>query len=212
LFTQVDRRQAAPSGGLGIGLSLARRLMMMHGGSIEARSGGEGLGSEFVARLPVLRAGATATPAASIAPSVAAAPPAMPYPAPSAAAPNRVRRILVVDDNLDAADTLAELLRLCGNETSVAHDGLQALEALESERPEIVLLDIGLPKMDGREVCRRAREQDWSKDMVFVAVTGWGQADDRRQSQEAGFDAHLTKPVAFDALMKLVDTLHPATA
>ena len=114
------------------------------------------------------------------------------------------RRILIVDDNHDSADSLAMLMEITGNKTYLAHDGVEAVEAIEKHRPEVVLLDIGLPKIDGHEVCRRVREQPWGKDIVVIALTGWGQEDDRRRSEEAGFNGHLVKPVDYDKLLELL--------
>jgi PAS domain S-box-containing protein len=187
MFTQVDRSLERSRGGLGIGLTLVRRLVQMHGGSVEARSAGEGQGSELVVRLPVAAAPRGA----------AAEPVAMPEPA-------RPRRILIVDDNRDAASSLALLMQLSGNETYTAHDGGEALAAAERHRPEVVLLDIGLPVLNGYEVCRRIREQPWGKQMILVALTGWGQEDDRNRSREAGFDGHMVKPVNLRELAALL--------
>jgi PAS domain S-box-containing protein len=189
MFMQVDRTAGRSQDGLGIGLTLVKRLAEMHGGSIEAKSRGEGQGSEFVVRLPVLEKRAEASSPASDAAAQSSAP---------------QRRILIVDDNKDSADSLAMLLEITGNQTFVAHDGEAAVEAIEKHRPEVVLLDIGLPKLDGHEVCRRVREQPWGKDIVVIALTGWGQEDDRRQSEEAGFNGHLVKPVDYDKLLKLL--------
>src|SRR5262249_51380280 len=119
------------------------------------------------------------------------------------------RRFLVVDDNTDAASSLAKLLEITGNETYTAHDGLEAVEAAEEFRPDVVLLDIGLPKMNGYDACRRIREQPWGKGMLLVACTGWGQVDDRRKSQEVGFDHHLIKPVDYAILTKLLAEKQP---
>jgi len=113
----------------------------------------------------------------------------------------------VVDDNPDSVESLAMLLQISGNETHMAHDGLEAVEAAERFRPDVVLLDIGLPQLNGYDVCRRIREQPWGKTMVLIALTGWGQEEDRRQSKNAGFDAHLVKPVDYGALMELLTTL-----
>jgi PAS domain S-box-containing protein len=191
MFMQVDRTSERSQGGLGIGLTLVKRLTEMHGGSIEARSAGEGQGSEFIVRLPVLNQ------------------PAMQ----GRAGPDMEsdlqpqRRILIVDDNRDSADSLAMLMEITGNKTYMAHDGVEAFEAVEKYRPEVVLLDIGLPKLDGYEVCRRVREQPWGKDIVVIALTGWGQEDDRRRSEEAGFNGHLVKPVDYDELLDLLGSL-----
>jgi PAS domain S-box-containing protein len=190
MFMQVDRSSEKAQGGLGIGLTLVKRLTEMHGGSIEARSAGDGQGSEFIVRLPILRKPTVVEPASHIAPK-----------------PVAERRILVVDDNRDSADSLAMLLEITGNKTFMAHDGIEAVEAIEKHRPEVVLLDIGLPKLDGHEVCRRVREQPWGKDIVVIALTGWGQADDRRRSEEAGFNGHLVKPVDYDKLLGLLSEL-----
>jgi PAS domain S-box-containing protein len=189
MFMQVDRSAERSQSGLGIGLTLVKRLTEMHGGSIEANSGGAGEGSEFVVRLPVL-----------------SRPTFAPQPAPKAEVETQ-RRILIVDDNRDSADSLAMLLELTGNKTFMAHDGIEAVEAIEKHRPEVVLLDIGLPKLDGHEVCRRVREQPWGKNIVVIALTGWGQDDDKRRSQEAGFNGHLVKPVDYDELLDLLSTL-----
>ena len=189
MFMQVDLTAERSQGGLGIGLTLVKRLAEMHGGSIEARSAGEGQGSEFIVRLPVLSK-----------PSVAAQ-------QTPAAEPSPERRILIVDDNRDAADSLAMLLEITGNKTYMAHDGVEAVEAIEEHRPEVVLLDIGLPRLTGHEVCRRVRQKPWGKDIVMIALTGWGQEDDRRRSEEAGFNGHLVKPVDYDKLLELLSSL-----
>jgi PAS domain S-box-containing protein len=188
--------QAAPSfdqsmGGLGIGLTLAKRLVLMHGGSIEAKSEGEGRGSEFVVRLPVL--------------ADALVPETTPIPSEMDRSPSR--RILIVDDNSDSAVSLAHLLDIMGNETFVAHDGERAIDAIEKHRPAVALVDIGLPKLDGYEVCRQVRTRPWGKDMTLIALTGWGQEEDRRKSREAGFDGHLVKPVDYAELVRLLDSL-----
>ena len=179
MFTQVDRNLKRSQGGLGIGLSIVKRLVEMHGGSVEARSDGDGKGSEFVVRLPV-DLSAVGHP---------------PVDEPKAVRPTACCRILVVDDNLDSAESLAMLLTIMGNEVVTAHDGLEALAVAAAFRPDVMLLDIGLPALDGYEVCRRIRQQAWGKGMALFALTGWGQEEDRRRSLAAGFDAHLVKPV-----------------
>ena len=190
MFTQVDRTLERSEGGLGIGLTLVQRLVEMHGGTVEAHSDGPGKGSEFVVRLPVAEVKDQGRQGAAC-------------DGEKGAAPAR-RRILVVDDNRDAADSLGMLLRMMGNEVHTAHDGLEAVGAAAAFHPDVVLLDIGLPKLNGYEAARRIREQDGGTDMVLVAVTGWGQEEDRRRSKEAGFDHHMTKPVEFAALQKLL--------
>jgi PAS domain S-box-containing protein len=193
MFMQVDRTSDRSQGGLGIGLTLVKRLTEMHGGSIEARSAGEGQGSEFIVRLPILNRPAAATKTG----------------ADVETNKQPQRRVLVVDDNRDSADSLAMLLEITGNKTYLAHDGVEAVEAIEKHRPEVVLLDIGLPGLDGHEVCRRVREQPWGKNIVVIALTGWGQEDDRRRSEEAGFNGHLVKPVDYDKLLELLATVTP---
>ncbi len=190
MFMQVDRSSERSQEGLGIGLTLVRRLVQMHGGSIEARSDGEGHGSEFIVRLPVIGKPAVSAPRSD-----------------TAAESSTQRRVLIVDDNHDSADSLAMLFKITGNKTFVAHDGVEALEAIDEHRPEVVLLDIGLPKLDGHEVCRRVREKPWGKDIVIVALTGWGQEDDRRKSEQAGFNGHLVKPVDYDRLLSMLAEL-----
>jgi len=194
MFTQVDRPLERAQGGLGIGLTLVKRLLEMHGGTIAATSEGEGRGSEFIVRLP--RSASPSAAASAAAPSVAA----------------HVRRILIVDDNEDAAESLALLLSITGNETHVAHRGREALVAAERHRPEILLLDIGLPDVDGYDVCRQIRQQPWGRDIVTIALTGWGQEEDRKKSRQAGFDGHLVKPVDYGALMDLLARLAPKAA
>ncbi|MDZ4686859.1 MAG: PAS domain S-box protein [Planctomycetaceae bacterium] len=189
LFAQVATALERSQGGLGIGLTLAKRLVELHGGHVEVSSDGPGTGSEFRVRLPLL-----IQPPAPLPPST-----------PSAEqTPIMSRRILVVDDNKDAAFTLSMLLKITGNETILAHDGLEAVAAAERFRPDLVLLDIGLPKLNGYEVARRIRAEPWGQSMVLVASTGWGQDEDRRKSQEAGFNHHLVKPIRHDDLEKLL--------
>jgi PAS domain S-box-containing protein len=189
MFSQVDGSLERSQGGLGIGLTLVKRLVEMHGGWIEARSEGLGQGAEFVVRLPVV---------------VGAAGPEAEGGNGEPAAPKSSLRILIVDDNRDAADSLVLLLRLMGNDTRTAYDGEEGVAVAEAFQPDVILLDIGLPKLDGYEACRRIREQPWGKSAVLIAVTGWGQEDDRRRSHEAGFDQHMVKPVDPQDLMKLL--------
>jgi PAS domain S-box-containing protein len=196
MFAQIDRSLERSQGGLGIGLTLVRRLVEMHDGSIEARSNGPDEGSEFVVRLPIFRQ--------------------LPHEPTTTIDGHRAIalsecRILVVDDNKDSADSLGMLLRLKGNDIRTAHDGLEAVEAAESFQPELVLLDIGLPKLNGYEVARRIRRQPWGQDAILVALTGWGQDEDRRRSQEAGFNFHIVKPVELADLEKLLAGLQTTT-
>ena len=188
LFTQIDTALERSRGGLGIGLSLVKRLVEMHHGTVQVRSAGINKGSEFVVRLPLL-----------------ADVPEQALPEPVFTELALVRRILVVDDNRDAATSLAELLQLSGHETHIAYDGLEAVQMAQNLRPDVVLLDIGLPKLNGFEAAQKIRQQTWGKDMVLVALTGWGQDEDRRKSSEAGFNAHLVKPVDPAVLMELLD-------
>ncbi|HTV78834.1 MAG TPA: response regulator [Steroidobacteraceae bacterium] len=190
LFTQLDRRTGRHQGGLGIGLALVRQLVEMHGGSVSASSDGPDQGSEFVIRLPLSierMAASELRPAESPAAATDTAA-QVPSKAPQ-------RRILVADDNSDARESLATLLSLSGHEIYRAEDGNDAMRKAERFRPDVALLDIGMPGANGYEVARHIREQSWGRDMVLIALTGWGQESDRRRSHEAGFDNHLTKPV-----------------
>ncbi len=192
LFTQVRSDQS--QSGLGIGLALVRRLLQMHGGTISAHSEGPGQGTEFLIRLPLLlesRQSANGEESTS---------------GTDDAAPVR-RRILVADDNADALETLATVLELGGHEVFSAANGSLALESAERHLPEVALLDIGMPLLDGYEVARRIRAQAWGKRITLVALTGWGQDSDRRRSQEAGFDSHLVKPLDLDKLTQLLARL-----
>jgi signal transduction histidine kinase len=190
LFTQVDASLDRAEGGLGIGLTLVRSLVEMHGGTVEARSDGAGHGSQFVVRLPVLVEG-PAAPAAG-----AADGPAGP--------PAHCRRVLVVDDNRDSADSLALLLQMMGHEVRSAYDGPAALQAAQAWRPEVVFLDIGLPGMNGYEVARRLRQERPAEGLLLVALTGFGQEEDRQRSRAAGLDFHFVKPVDPNALRDLL--------
>ena len=189
LFTQIDRHADRAQGGLGIGLTLVKSLVEMHGGTVQANSAGLGQGSEFVVRLPLVSdkrpAELSGTPEIST----------------SLLKP---RRVLVVDDNRDAAESMGILLKLLGADVHVAYSGAEALEALPAYRPDVVILDIGMPGMDGYEVARRIRQQPEFQKVTLIALTGWGQDKDRRQSQTAGFDYHLIKPADVDALQALL--------
>ena len=188
MFAQVDRAVARSQGGLGIGLALARRLVEMHGGTITARSEGEGRGSCFSVRLPVLQDE----------PAVSA-----PLPGRAQHAVRRGCKVLIADDNTDAAGSLAELLALEGHETFVVHDGLAAVSAARDFRPDVVLLDLGMPRLAGDEAARLIRRGGPDAPLL-VAVTGWGQAEDLQRTKEAGFHAHLVKPVDLDALRQVL--------
>jgi PAS domain S-box-containing protein len=189
LFVQLEAPGTRSAGGLGIGLSLSRDLVRLHGGSIEAQSGGSGLGSEFVLRLPRV-------------PEVAALTEPVAAPEKIAALGASGVQVLIVDDNIDAATSLSYVLALAGYHTAIAHDGKGALEVAETLRPAIVLLDIGLPGMSGHEVARRLRAAPWGQELRLIAVTGWGHEADRAKSLEAGFDAHLTKPIDPEMLLQ----------
>lgn len=197
MFSQVDGSLERSQGGLGIGLTLVKRLVEMHGGRIEARSEGLGKGAEFIVRMPVV-VGATQAQVVGR--------------KDEAAAPKSSLRILIVDDNRDSADSLTMLLRLMGNDTRTAYDGQEGVALAGEIQPDVILLDIGLPKLNGYEACRRIREQPWGKSVVLIAVTGWGQEDDRRRSHEAGFDHHMVKPVDPQELLKLLAGLQQVTA
>ena len=189
LFTQANRSSDRAQGGLGIGLALVKSLVEMHGGSVRAHSEGPGQGSEFVVRLPLA---ASPSPAGT----------ADPAPRPSTVL--AARRVLVVDDNRDAAESLGMLLRLLGADVRVVYNGPDALEALTVYRPSVVLLDIGMPNMDGHEVARQIRQRPEYQDVTLIALTGWGQEEDRRLSQSAGFNYHLIKPADAGALQTLL--------
>jgi CheY-like chemotaxis protein/anti-sigma regulatory factor (Ser/Thr protein kinase) len=194
LFAQADRTYQRAQGGLGIGLTLVRTLVELHGGTVAARSEGVGRGSEFVVRLPlgsqsIEHAGRSGRERDGI---------------------FACHRILVVDDSLDAAQSLAMLLEDFGADVRTAGDGQAALDELEAFRPSVMLLDIGMPAMDGLEVARRVRQRRDSRDLTVIALSGWGQDEDRRRSREAGIDYHLVKPVDLVELAQLLTALAPA--
>jgi PAS domain S-box-containing protein len=194
MFMQVDRSLERARGGLGIGLTLVKRLVEMHGGTVEAKSEGPGKGSEFIVRLP-LEAGARASAS-------------LPEPQGAHAAPGedprRAHRILVADDNEDAAESLGMLLEMMGHEVRTAGDGVEAVSVAESFRPEVIFMDIGMPNMNGYDAARRIREQSWGNGVRIIALTGWGQSEEQRRSSEAGFDLHLVKPVQPAALAEVL--------
>ncbi len=187
LFAQGGRTLARSEGGLGIGLTVVKKLVQLHGGSIIARSDGPDRGSEFLIRLPSAKRPASAGPL---------------VPGPVASA--RGARILVVDDNADTAGGLARLLRLLGHQVQTAHDGPQAVQVARVQHPEFVLLDIGLPGMDGYEVAAKLRQDDGCQGAVFIAISGYGHDEDRRRSKQAGFDYHLVKPIDHNALLTML--------
>jgi CheY-like chemotaxis protein len=189
LFAQGERSIARSEGGLGIGLTIVQKLAEMHGGSVTAASDGPGRGSEFTVRLPLAKRTAP------------------PKPEPVFAVADKGLRILIVDDNVDTANGMARLLKLLGNDVRVAHDGFSAIEAARVLRPEFILLDIGLPGMDGYQVASKLRDEECSQDSIIIAVSGYGQDEDRRRTAEAGFDHHLVKPVDFDSLISLIGQL-----
>jgi PAS domain S-box-containing protein len=204
MFSQIDAGHEHAEGGIGIGLALVKGFVELHGGSAEARSAGLNLGSEFLVRLPVnaaLQPAATAEPAPTPFPD----PQSMPAPEPApAAAVTPARRVLVADDNRDGAEIMSVLLQQYGYEVSVAHSGTEALTVAAQSAPEIAILDIGMPGMSGYEVARRIRSEAWGKRMMLIALTGWGQEEDKKKAFEAGFDHHLIKPIDPDALEALM--------
>jgi CheY-like chemotaxis protein len=190
MFGQVESALEHSQGGLGIGLSLVNVLVEMHGGVVTAHSDGLGKGSEFVVRLPV----------APDAPVVDATLDEHV----NDLGESTARRILVVDDNRDGGDSLAMVLRLRGSEVATAYDGVEAVQLADAFHPDVILLDIGLPGMNGYDACRAIRSEAWGKDIFMVAVTGWGQDEDRRKSRDAGFDHHFVKPVDLVVLTNLL--------
>lgn len=186
MFTQVDSAQSTTGGGLGIGLHIVKRLVEKHGGEIIAHSDGLGKGSTFTIKLPLIKTlprNAEPTNGSGVL---------------------QRRRVLVVDDNADSAGSMAALLRMLGQETFTANDGAAAVRMAEQERPDLILMDIGMPHMNGYEACEKIRSHDWGKAMLVVALTGWGLENDRTRSKKAGFDDHLVKPIAKDKLVEIL--------
>ena len=191
IFTQVDRSLEKSQGGLGIGLSIAKRLVEMHGGTLTVRSDGHGKGSEFTVRLP----------ASVDAPTADAEPEAR-----IAAAPGR-HRVLIAEDNADSASTLGILLEAAGHDVRIAHDGKEAVGVAREFQPDVVLLDIGMPRLNGYDACREMRAESWARRSHFIALTGWAQPEDRERAHASGFDRHLVKPVEPAALEQLIREL-----
>jgi CheY-like chemotaxis protein len=189
MFSQASQARSRAQGGVGIGLALVKGLVELHGGTVSASSGGKGQGSRFEVRLPL-----TQQPP----------PPARPEPSSPPASVEALRRVVVADDNHDGADSLAMMLRTFGCEVRTAYDGAGAIDAFDAMRPDVVLLDLGMPGVDGFEAAREIRRRPGGAGALLVAMTGWGQDADRQRTREAGFDAHLVKPVDPVTLRALV--------
>jgi CheY-like chemotaxis protein len=187
MFAQVDQSLERGQGGLGVGLALARKLVELHGGTIQAASEGLGKGSEFTVRIPPLPPEDATTSTTEN----------------SSGHLQQARRIVVADDNVDSAAVLAELLRIAGHKVKMVHDGAAAVDAVLSDEPDLAVLDIGMPKLNGYDVAKRIRVSE-NKRTVLIAVTGWGQEEDKRRSAAAGFDHHLTKPVDITTLNQII--------
>lgn len=194
MFTQIDRSLDRSQGGLGIGLTLSKRLVELHGGAIEAQSDGENRGSTFTVRLPIVSATSSESERSHS----------------TMQSPSISLRILVADDNTDATASMARVLTMLGHEVKTAINGLEAAEIASEFRPALIFLDIGMPKLNGYEACRKIKDDPWASNAVFVALTGWGQEDDKRKSKEAGFDHHLIKPSNLETLERLLSTVQEA--
>jgi CheY-like chemotaxis protein/anti-sigma regulatory factor (Ser/Thr protein kinase) len=190
MFSQVDRSFERSSGGLGIGLALVRGLVEMHGGTVSAASAGENKGSTFTITLPVV---------------VGRREPTDPPQATATIGP--MLRILVVDDSRDGAESMAAMLGLLNHDVSTAHDGVEAVEAAQRFRPDVILMDVGMPRLNGLDATRRIREQPWGKEIRIIALTGWGQENDRERSRDAGCDGHMVKPVSLADIQNLLRKL-----
>jgi CheY-like chemotaxis protein len=193
MFTQAGRGSGQSEGGLGIGLALAKRLVEMHGGSIEAHSEGLGKGSEFIVRVPIQH---VADPEVCKTSASARIPEA-----------KSKRRLLIADDNPDVLESFQVMLSMLGHDVETAGDGLDALEKAQRFQPDAIVLDIGMPTLDGLEAARRLRQQPWARHVVLIAVTGWGDMNNKRESSEAGFDVHLVKPIDPLALLNVLDKI-----
>jgi PAS domain S-box-containing protein len=191
MFTQVDSGSESPTAGLGIGLTLVKRLVEMHGGAVSVESAGHNLGSRFRVQLPMI----PQAPGASESPK-----------ADRGAFRATRRRVLIVDDNADALASLSMVVRALGSEAFDAHDGLEAVESARNLRPDVILMDIGMPRLNGYDAARRIREQPWGHDVLMVATTGWGKEEDRQRSKEAGFDFHFVKPIDVTAVQELLSS------
>jgi PAS domain S-box-containing protein len=196
MFSQVQAHKQHARGGLGIGLALVRSLVEMHGGSVEAQSDGPGRGSTFTVRLPLLQTPTEAKPNP-------------PHPGTHESTTQRRRRVLIADDNVDAASSLASILQLQGHETRIATNGHQAVELAATYRPEIIFMDVGMPLLDGLEATRQIRAQPWGKSMLIVALTGWGQRNDRLRTREVGMNMHLVKPIDLKEITAVLDREGP---
>jgi CheY-like chemotaxis protein/two-component sensor histidine kinase len=200
MFTQIHESNERRNTGLGIGLTLVKSLVEMHGGTVEVQTRGQDVGTTFLIRLPAAPEPATAMSPAEGNGSV---------PHHADPLPPVKRRILVVDDNHDSLESLSRMVALLGHEVRQAHDGLEALEVGRTFQPDIVLMDLGMPKLNGFDAARRMRQEPWGRTVSLVATTGWGQDEDRRRSGEAGFDHHLVKPIAMTALREVLDRSPP---
>jgi CheY-like chemotaxis protein len=199
LFSRIGNEGSQAQGGLGIGLALVRQLVTLHDGTVSVTSDGLDQGSEFIVRLP-LSAGAVAVPDSDSVQELAADGQAS------------LRRVLIADDNIDALETLAMSFELAGYSVRKAPDGMRAFHEASAWHPHFIMLDIGMPLMDGYEVARRIRAETWGKSPTLVAISGWGQVEDRERALDAGFDAHFAKPVSFDTLLQIVTAAPSAAA